>query len=358
MKSNCRLRDAGLSVGELPTGRFNGITDVRNVRVGHVTLRKAEGEPSAACTGVTAILPHEGNWFRQKVPAATHVINGFGKTTGLIQVDELGVLESPILLTNTFSVPAVTEGTVRYMTALDSGIGDDAGSLNVVVGECNDSYLNDMRGFHIRPEHARAAIEEAQNHRRIQEGCVGAGTGMICFGWKGGIGTASRRVKVKETPYHIGVLVLSNFGVSSDFTLLGTPVGRWLHPNVHRTDVDGSIMIVVATDLPMNNRQLKRLAKRASFGLARTGSIAHHGSGDIVIAFSNAHRISHTPEAVTEVPYLAEDGPLISRSFRGVVEATEEAILNSLFTAEITRGRLGRTIPSLPVEEAIALLKR
>ncbi|MFB6365560.1 P1 family peptidase [Paenibacillus elgii] len=317
-----------------------------------------------APTGVTAILPHPGDWFREKTVAAAHVINGFGKTAGLVQVDELGVIEPPIMLTNTFGVPAVTEGTLRYMLAQDDGIGDRDGSLNVVTGECNDSLLNDMRGLHVRPEHAMEAIrrgrEATGTGRRVSEGAVGAGTGMVCFGYKGGIGTSSRQVEVEGVIYHFGVLVLTNFGLGEDLTILGKPVGESLRAKPEEArDNDGSIIIVVGTDLPMDARQLKRIAKRAGFGLTRTGSIAHQGSGDIVIAFSNGNRIPHTPASgILELRVVLEDGRLMSDCFRAVAEATEEAIYNSLFMAETTSGCEGRTIAALPVEEVLALLGR
>ncbi|KEQ21929.1 DmpA family aminopeptidase [Paenibacillus tyrfis] len=359
--SRKRLRDYGFTVGKLPTGQLNSITDVPGVSVGHVTLN--EDRPDACVrTGVTAILPHPGDWFREKTVAAAHVINGFGKTAGLVQVDELGVIESPIMLTNTFGVPAVTEGTLRYMLAQDDGIGDRDGSLNVVTGECNDSLLNDMRGLHVRPEHAMEAIRQgwAATDRRVLEGAVGAGTGMVCFGYKGGIGTSSRQVEVDGAIYHFGVLVLTNFGLGEDLTILGKPVGESLRAKPEEArDNDGSILIVVGTDLPMDARQLKRIARRAGFGLARTGSIAHHGSGDIVIAFSNGNRIPHTPASgVLELRVVREDGRLMSDCFRAVTEATEEAIYNSLFMAETTSGRQGRTIAALPVEEVLAVLER
>lgn len=359
--SRKRLRDYGFTVGKLPTGQYNSITDVPGVSVGHVTLH--EDRPDACVrTGVTAILPHQGDWFREKTVAAAHVINGFGKTAGLVQVDELGVIESPIMLTNTFGVPAVTEGTLRYMLAQDNGIGDRDGSLNVVTGECNDSLLNDMRGLHVRPEHAMEAIRQgwAATDRRVSEGAVGAGTGMVCFGYKGGIGTSSRQVEADGSIYHFGVLVLTNFGLGEDLTILGKPVGEFLRAKPEEArDNDGSIIIVVGTDLPMDARQLKRIARRAGFGLARTGSIAHHGSGDIVIAFSNGNRIPHTPDSgVLELRVVREDGRLMSDCFRAVVEATEEAIYNSLFMAETTSGRQGRTIAALPVEEVLAVLGR
>ncbi|MBA4495437.1 P1 family peptidase [Paenactinomyces guangxiensis] len=351
-----RLRDYGFTVGQLPPGRKNSITDIPGVRVGHVTLHKENGQ----CTGVTAILPHTGNLFREKVVAATHVINGFGKTTGLIQVNELGTIESPIMLTNTFSVPAVTEGTLRYLMAGDEGIGDGAGSVNIVVGECNDSYLNDMRGLHVSPEHAIEAIQQAgQNGENVIEGNVGAGTGMICFGWKGGIGTSSRQISTDHQMYHIGTLVLTNFGKREDLTILGVPVGQHLpSPDVPAPARDGSIMIIIGTDLPMTAGQLQRLCKRAALGLAKTGAIAHHGSGDIIIAFSNGNRVPHSPDKdIRDLRSIAEDGPLVSECFRAVIDTTEEAILNSLFTAETTCGRFNRIIYALPADQVIQLLQ-
>lgn len=351
-----RLRDYGLEVGVLPAGKENAITDVEGIVVGHCTLRDGEG----VCTGVTAILPHPGNLFREKVPAAVHIINGYGKTAGLVQVEELGSIESPILLTNTFSVPAVTEGALQYLMERDAGIGEEAGSVNVVVAECNDSYLNDMRGLNVRPEHAREALRRAVSGP-VEEGSVGAGTGMVCFEWKGGIGTSSRRIPVGGDRYHIGVLVLANFGQMEDFHLLGVPVGRQLGGSPPETKSDGSIIILVGTDLPLDAQQLRRLAKRAVFGLARTGSFARHGSGDIVIAFSTGNRIPAAPDSGSlfhTLRRLPEDGELLSRCFQAVAEATEEAIYNALFTAETTIGKKGRRVEALPAERAVELWKR
>lgn len=356
-----RFRDLGFTVGLLPPGATNSIADVPGVSVGHVTLMEDKGDISVR-TGVTAILPHRGNWFRQKVAAASHVINGFGKTTGLVQVNELGTLESPIMLTNTFGVPAATEGALRYMMELDAGVGADAGSINIVTGECNDKFLNDMRGLHVRPEHALEAIREAQRSCEyglpVTEGAVGAGTGMVCYGWKGGIGTSSRRIEAGGDVYHIGVLTLTNFGDRNDLKMLGRPIGRQLQSKLaeERQD-DGSVIIVIATDLPMDARQLKRLAKRASFGLANTGAIAHHGSGDIAIAFSNGNLIPHDPQAdMLTQRIIREDGALISTCFRAVVEATEEAVCNSLFGAETVTGNGGRQALGLPVQKVAELL--
>ncbi|UVI33079.1 DmpA family aminopeptidase [Paenibacillus spongiae] len=358
--SKKRMREYGLSVGWLPAGTLNSISDVPGVSVGHVTLN-SDSPGCSVRTGVTAILPHQGDWFRSKAAAASYVINGYGKTAGLVQVDELGFLESPVMLTNTFSVPAVAEGTLRYMMNENHEIGDQTSSLNVVTGECNDKHLNDMRGLHVRPEHAEEAIRLARQAagQPVAEGAVGAGTGMVCFGWKGGIGTSSRKIYAEGHPYHIGVLVLTNFGNPDDLLLLGQPIGeRLLHRSTERQQDDGSIMIVVATDLPLDARQLKKIAKRAGIGLARTGSIAHHGSGDVVIAFSNGNLIPHSPDKdILTMNVIREDGEVISQCFRAVAEATEEAIGNSMFMAETTHGQYGRTVRALPVEEVIAFLR-
>ncbi|PTX63316.1 D-aminopeptidase [Melghirimyces profundicolus] len=349
-----RLRDHGFPVGRLPTGSRNCITDVADVRVGHITLREPD---KGICTGVTAILPHGGNPFRVKSTAASHVINGFGKTTGLVQVEELGTLESPLLLTNTFGVPAATEGALRWLMERDPSIGDSAGSVNVVTAECNDGWLNDLRGLHVRPGHAFRAIECARGDRRSEEGSIGAGTGMICFGWKGGIGTSSRRITTERGVGHIGVLTLTNFGRPEDLTILGVPMDR-IAPETMESPPDGSVIIVLATDLPMDARQLKRVARRSAFGLARTGSFAYHGSGDIVIAFSNARLQPHVPDdSILSAGHLAEDGPLISRCFRAAAEATEEAVYNSLFQTETITGRQGRSIPILPPSAVLERLK-
>lgn len=353
-----RIRDYGFITGVLPVGAQNSIADVPGVRVGHVTLTAAQGDDPAVCTGVTAILPHAGPWFDEKVAAAAHVINGYGKTTGLVQLGELGTLESPILLTNTFGVPAVTEGVLRYMMQGDPAIGDTKGSLNVVVGECNDGYLNDLRRLSVRPQHATEAIARALTSETVEEGSVGAGTGMRCFGWKGGIGTASRLLDIAQETFCVGALVLTNFGDPADLTILGYPVGRHVRPPADAQESpsgkpDGSIIIVIATDAPLDARQLGRLAKRGSFGLARTGSIAHHGSGDIALAFSTA---DHTRSgSIVERPSLVDEH-LLSLLFRGVVESTEEAILNSLTMAQTTTGRLGRTVQALPLDMVVKLL--
>lgn len=339
-----KLRELGIEVGKLPTGKKNCITDVEGVLVGHVTLVEELKDNEAFRTGVTAILPHGRNLFREKVVAASYVINGFGKTTGLVQLDELGLIESPIILTNTFGVPAATQGTLQYMLEQNPEIGDTTGTINIVVGECNDSYLNSIRLFPIKSEHAIEAIEKA-NENQVEEGAVGAGTGMVCFGYKGGIGSSSRNVKDGSTNFTVGCLVLSNFGKREEF--------RYWQYKDSKTEpeymTDGSIMIVLATDAPLSDRGLKRIAKRATIGLGRSGSHASHGSGDIVIAFSTANTIAHFTENVLETKQeLREDTLIYNQLIQAVAEVTEEAILNSLTMSKTTTGRLGRIVEELP----------
>ncbi|MFE1245903.1 P1 family peptidase [Fictibacillus sp. NPDC058756] len=337
-----KVRDKGILIGTLSPGNKNCITDVDGVKVGHVTLDYPINDTDYACTGVTAILPHDGNLFQEKFIAASYVINGFGKTTGLVQLNELGVLESPIMLTNTFGVPAITQGTLQYMLEQNPEIGDTTGTVNVVVGECNDSYLNSIRHFPVKPEHAIEAIIKA-TMETTEEGAVGAGKGMICFGYKGGIGTSSRVVSEK---YTIGCLVLTNFGKREEFKyshLKGDEI-----EGLPETS-DGSIMIVLATDAPLSDRQLLRVAKRCGIGLGRTGSHFGNGSGDIVIAFSTAHKIAHFNEKETEIrTQLREDLPIMNELFSAAAEATEEAILNSLSQAEMTTGRNGHSVSAFP----------
>lgn len=321
----------------LKKGRLNGITDVTGVKVGHVTLYEKINDEDTICTGVTAILPHGRNLFHEKVRAASEVINGFGKSSGLIQVDELGLIESPIMLTNTFSVGPVLEGTLTYMLEQSEEIGDSTSSINIVVGECNDSYLNSMRLQAVRPEHAIEAIHHAKSGL-IEEGAIGAGKGMVCFGYKGGIGTASRLVENNNMTYTVGCLVLSNFGKREE-----AKFADFTEANIETPD--GSIMMIIATDAPLYDRQLKRLAKRCAVGLGRTGSHIAHGSGDIAIAFSTANTYEHGKESPFETnTFLRDDHPIMNQLFQAVIESTEEAIISSLQNAETTKGRKGRTI--------------
>jgi D-aminopeptidase len=346
-----KVREAGVTVGTLPTGRKNCITDVNGVKVGHVTVYGPlnQNGQEFACTGVTAILPHGGNLFQEKVTAASYVINGFGKTTGLVQLNELGVIESPIMLTNTFAVPAVTQGTLEFMLSGNPDIGDTTGTINIVVGECNDSYLNSIRHFPIQPKHALEAINNA-SEELVKEGAVGAGKGMICFGHKGGIGTSSRIIENSTTAaYTMGCLVLSNFGRKEEIHLQ-----RYFQEQVEEMTglsetSDGSIIIVLATDAPLSDRQLLRVVKRCGIGLGRTGSHYSHGSGDIVIAFSTAEHHSHYKEEVSVSSHrLREEHPIFNQLFTAAAEVTEEAILNSLSQAETTKGRAGRIVEKFP----------
>jgi D-aminopeptidase len=346
-----KIRDAGVVIGSLPTGRKNCITDVSGVKVGHVTLDYplTETGEDYACTGVTAILPHSGNLFKEKVTAASYVLNGFGKTTGLVQVNELGVIESPIMLTNTFGVPAVTQGTLLYMLENNPEIGDTTGTINIVVGECNDSYLNSIRTFPVQAEHAVEAINKATDEV-VEEGAVGAGKGMVCFGFKGGIGSSSRMVQSEnEEQYTIGCLVLTNFGKKEEFQAHKYFCNHVENKMGLSETADGSIIMMLATDAPLNERQLLRVAKRCGIGLGRTGSYFSHGSGDIVIAFSTANPQPHVQEQAIVASYtLREDSPLFNQLFTAAAEATEEAIINSLSQAETTKGRAGRVVHHFP----------
>lgn len=322
-------------------GHKNCVTDIAGLKVGHVTLYEKKDETNTVCTGVTAILPHSGNLFKEKVRAASYVVNGYGKTSGLVQVDELGLIEAPIMLTNTFAVGPVLHGTLQYMIAENAEIGDSAGTLNIVVGECNDGYLNSLRLQAVQPKHAIQAIENATNEP-VVEGAIGAGKGMICYGYKGGIGTASRIVPVEAAQFTVGCLVLSNFGNREDALF-----ADW--SNIEIDTPDGSIMMIIATDAPLSERQLKRLAKRTAAGLGRTGSFIHNGSGDIAIAFSTANKYNYSPNTPFEqIDCVKDDHPAMNLFFQAVVEATEEAIINSLQNAETTIGRNGRKIEKAP----------
>ncbi len=365
--SRPRLRDYGLTIGQLPPGPLNAITDVLGVRVGHATLIQGEGPlrpgEGPVRTGVTLILPHAGNLFREKVRASVHTINGFGKPCGFEEVRELGVLETPIALTNTLNVYRVADALASHALAQNPEIGVRTSSVNPVVGECNDGYLNDIQGRHVGAEQVAAALDDALAGKAgvpVLEGNVGAGTGTSCFGWKGGIGTASRALPEQAGGWTVGALVQSNFGRPEQLMVDGLPVGRFLRPPGYRPQPErGSIMVVLATDAPLTARQLHRLCVRAGAGIARTGSHFGHGSGDFVIAFSTAHRIHHWPQELTGLgPALANEPRAMQGLFAGVVEAVEEAILNSLFAAETMTGRDGHVRHALPVEPIVKRLER
>jgi len=360
-----RLRDLGFKVGVYEPGPWNAITDVADVRVGHVTLHHDTPDGRAVRTGVTAILPHGGHLFREKVSGACQVINGFGKTAGLVQVQELGTIESPIMLTNTLAVGAVLHGTIEHMLDITPEIGLTTGTVNVVVGECNDGYLNDIRGLHVTPAHAREAIRLAATGP-VTEGAVGAGTGMSCLGYKGGVGTSSRQATMAGQTYTVGALVVSNFGDERD---LAQALRGWGGPSLaEQKDAacrggveqmpDGSIMIVLATDAPLDAHQLARLARRAVFGLGRAGGYAAHGSGDIVIAFSTARKILHQPAALhVSGDVLHEGGEWTNALFAMTAEAVHEAILNSLCRAETMSGRDGHVRHAFPYDQLNVWLK-
>jgi D-aminopeptidase len=361
-----RAREAGVIVGILPTGPLNAITDVDGVLVGHTTIIRGDN----IRTGVTAILPHSGNLFREKVPGAVFVGNGFGKLAGSTQVNELGEIETPILLTSTLSVPRVADFLIDYMLALPGN--EDVQSINPLVAETNDGYLNDIRGRNISRDDVFSSIKSAKTGA-IAEGSVGAGTGTVAFGFKGGIGTSSRKLPAGLGGFTVGVLVQSNFG--GVLTINGAPVGRELGRYYLKDELaelgaerqpqpnqpDGSIIIVIATDAPLDARNLNRLAARAMMGLARTGAAGSNGSGDYAIAFSTATDVrirtlnQNERNAPRSVKTLANDAA--SPLFLAVIEATEEAIYNSLFRATTTTGR-GKTVEALPLDRTLEILRK
>jgi D-aminopeptidase len=350
-----RARDAGIVIGTLPPGPNNAITDVAGVGVGHATL--AEG--TRFHTGVTAIVPHAGNLFAQRVPAAIVVGNGFGKLVGVTQVQELGELETPILLTGTLGVWKVADAMVDWLLR-QPGM-EQVHSINPVVGETNDGYLSDIRARPLTPALVEQALTRL-SHGAVEEGDVGAGAGTVAFGWKGGIGTSSRVLSAADGGYTVGVLVQSNFG--GQLTIAGVPVWKQLpDPKEYARTAsappsqgDGSIMMVVATDAPLDAAALQRLARRALAGLARTGSVMSNGSGDYVIAFSTAKENLRSPDAATQ-PARSVAAERMTPLFQATAEATEEAILNSLFRAHTVQGFLG-TAAALPLDRVLDALKR
>lgn len=348
-----RLRDYGIIVGEFPPGPLNAVTDVAGVHVGHATIREDDLR-----TGVTVVLPHSGNLFQEKVPAAVFVANAFGKFIGLSQIQELGVIETPIALTSTLSIWKVADALAEWV--LEQPGNEEVRSVNPVVGECNDGYLSNIRRRAVGREALRRALAAARSGP-VEEGAVGAGTGTICLGFKGGIGTSSRRLPPELGGWTVGVLVQTNFGGS--LTIRGVPVGKLLGKFPFRdvlpgpVDRGGSCIMILATDAPLSSRQLRRLAARAPLGLARVGSYISHGSGDYVVAFSGhpAVRRRGGAEEVATYPELAD--AQLSPLFLATVEAVEEAILNSLFAAETTEGWKGRRVEALPRERVLELLR-
>ncbi len=347
-----RPRDMGITMGVLPTGALNAITDVTGVKVGQVTL--VEGQDVR--TGVTAILPHHGNIFQEKVPAAVFVGNGFGKLAGSTQIEELGTLETPIILTNTLNVPTATDALIDW--TLNQKGNENVRSVNPVVGETNDGYLNDIRVRYVKKEHVLQALQQAQTGA-VAEGNVGAGTGTVAFGWKGGIGTSSRKLPAKLGGYTVGVLVQTNFGgvLQVNGVPVGEELGQYSFKETLDKSSDGSCMMIVATDAPLDARNLRRLAQRALLGLARTGGIASNGSGDYVIAFSTANRVPYSAaQPTSSVTLLHND--FVSPLFLAAIEATEEAIINSLFMAKTTTGTQEHKVEELPKEKVMELMKK
>ena len=359
-----RARDLGLSLGRFKTGRFNAITDVQGVLVGHSTIIRGGGQlkpgKGPVRTGVTAILPNKSNIFEDRVVGGGFVLNGAGEVSGLTQVMEWGLIETPILLTNTLSVGAVSDAAVKYLVERYPGIGDEHDVLIPLVGECDDSWLNDVAGRHVKEAHVYEAIQTASDGP-VAEGNVGGGTGMICCDFKGGIGTSSRKLPEANGGYTIGVLVMSNFGKRHNLRVGGLPVGEMLEERFRnlprRVTNYGSIITVVATDAPLQTHQLNRLAKRAALGIGRVGSYAAHGSGEIILAFSTANTIPRrTGKMIHRIKILLDQrmDPL----YEATMEATEEAILNSLCMAREMEGVNGNFVPALPIGEVKDWLAR
>ncbi|MDQ6432831.1 P1 family peptidase [Mesorhizobium sp. LHD-90] len=330
-------RDLGLGVGRLAPGLNNAITDVPGVLVGHKTI-VADG----LATGVTAVLPHGGDLFRSKVRAAVEVINGFGKSAGLMQLAELGTIETPILLTNTFSVAPCVEALIRRAIAANPQIGRETGTVNPVVCECNDGGINDIQAMAVSRQDAEIALDAA-SAGPVEQGSIGAGAGMTSFGFKAGIGSASRTVKIGSRVFTLGALVLSNFGRAGDLIL---PDGRRADPKGLKSPESGSIIVILGTDIPLDDRQLNRVARRGGAGIARLGSFWGHGSGDIAIAFTTADPLPHVQSSpFNSIERL--DDRYIDLVFEAAVEATAEAVLNALCAAKSTVGRNGRRFPAL-----------
>lgn len=351
MQAQERARAFGIQIGVIATGPKNSITDVPGLKVGHKTLIQGD----SIRTGVTAILPHSGNVFQKKVPAAIYVGNGFGKLMGSTQVEELGNIETPIILTNTLNVPKAAETIIEYTLGLEGN--ENVRSVNAVVGETNDGGINDIRGLHVSKSDVLQAISVASTDV-VEEGNIGAGTGTRCFGFKGGIGSASRLLPKDLGGYTVGVLVQSNFGgvLQIDGVPIGQELGKFYLKEQLDYSPDGSCMIIVATNAPLDARNLKRLAKRAMLGLAKTGGIASNGSGDYVIAFSTENKISYqSDQSLREITVLRNER--MSPLFMAVIEATEEAIVNSLFAAETMTSKKG-TFEALPVKKVIEIMKK
>ncbi len=363
MSERKRLRDLGITFGRYPTGPLNAITDVGGVKVGHSTLISGQGKlergKGPVRTGVTCVMPHN-DVYNERLIGGAFILNGAGEVAGLTQVTEWGLVETPILLTNTMSVGKVSDAVIKWMTKRNPTIGSEDDVVIPVVGECDDSFLNDAVGRHIRSDHVYKAIEVASSGR-VSEGSVGAGTGMMTCDFKAGIGTSSRTIVADVGFYTIGVLVLTNFGVMENLRIDGVPIGEILAPDFggldKRVNNYGSIIAIVATDAPLLSSQIVRLCKRAALGIGRVGSYAAHGSGEIIIGFSTANRVPRVSQGMTHKIDVLLDraiGPM----YEGVIEATEEAIVNALCMADHMTGQNDNVAPALPLERVVELLKK
>lgn len=363
-------RSLGLQLGELPAGRWNDITDVNGVLVGHCTVAHGDGPllpgEGPVRTGVSIIRPHPGNIFKEKVPAAVHTINGFGKAVGFEQVREFGQLEAPIALTNTLNVGLVLDAMVSRAVRENPEIGVTTGTVNILVGETNDGFLNDIQGRHVRPEHVWQASDSVCSGP-IQQGAVGAGAGTVCFGWKGGIGSASRVLSAGRPGYTVGALVQSNFGKPENLTISGIPIGKYFSPGRRNPGFQppafnldcGSIMVILATDAPLDSNTLLRMCHRVPIGLARTGSMLGSGSGDFVVAFCTLNPNNSEQTERFEHSYrLLEQPGFVDSLFQAVVETVEEAVINSLFCAEAVYGRDKHFAGALPVDPVLQFIKK
>lgn len=355
-----RLRQLGVQIGYLPTGPLNNLCDVPGVKVGHCTIIEGEGKlivgKGPIRSGITVILPHSGDLWSARCTAGFFSLNGCGVVTGSEWINECGALEGPIALTNSHSVGDVARALTKIMHELHPQVGTTDDAYLPVVGECDDSPLNDLNGFHVHEEHVRSAMQDAKS-AAFYEGAVGAGTGMSCYGFKGGIGTASRQLSVHDTTYTVGVLVNTNHGQTHQLLIDGVPVGRTLSAEMSvDKNKEGSIVLVIATDAPMNQRQLERLCRRACMGLARTGSVAGNGSGDFALSFSTGRIVPRLAENHTiSLAELHNDH--INKFFEAAAEAAEEAILNSIFVADTITGRDNQVSKGLPVDRCLQILK-
>lgn len=361
-KQRCRLRDLGVTIGTLPTGPFNAITDVPGVRVGHTTLIEGSGRRKPGNgpvrTGVTVIMPND-DIYNRKLLSGGFILSGAGEVSGYTQLSEWGLIETPIALTNTMAVGRVSDGVVKWMAGKYPEIRDQQEVIIPVVGECDDSFLNDAVGLHIKPQHVFSALDGAVGGR-VEEGAVGAGTGMICCDFKAGIGTSSRVLSVGGKLYTIGVLVVSNFGIMEDLRMDGYPVGRLLVPTQgtysRRLNNYGSIIAVVGTDLPLSSQQMNRVCRRAALGIGRVGSYGAHGSGEIIIGFSTANEVPHRPKDSFDQAKVMRDSAL-DPVYKSVIETTEESILNSLTTAVDMEGAGNNRVPAMKLSLLKGLLE-